>query len=114
MRTFYALLTSAALMLPLNLAFGQCREGNENCCAQMGGVSYCDSSSGRVVCGNGEYSTCYCTIHAVMDLQKISGCCLWNGGVLKIDPFGLVICRDGSTSEICSLQTPVVGITSSW
>jgi hypothetical protein len=41
-----------------------------------------------------------------MDLQKLKGCCLWNGGVFKIGLKGLVICRDGNVSEICSLQAP--------
>jgi hypothetical protein len=84
-----------------------------NCCGgNSGGISYCDSSVGRFVCRNGEYSACYCTRHAVMDLQKIAGCCLWQGGVMKVDPFGMVICADGSVSEICSLQSPPEKIVS--
>jgi hypothetical protein len=75
-----------------------------NCCDRLGGISYCDSSAGRYVCKNGDYSSCYCTIHAVMDLQKLQGCCLWQGGVFKIDELGLVICNNGSISELCSLQ----------
>jgi hypothetical protein len=75
-----------------------------NCCDSMGGISYCDSSAGRYVCKNGDYSACYCTIHAVMDLQKIAGCCLWQGGVFQVDELGLVICNNGSISEICSMQ----------
>jgi hypothetical protein len=42
-----------------------------------------------------------------MDIQRVSGCCLWQGGVLLIDPMGLVICNNGGVSEICSLQNPV-------
>ncbi|MFZ4076879.1 MAG: neurogenic locus notch [Legionellaceae bacterium] len=91
-------------------AYSRCQ--NESCCSEMGGVQYCDSSAGRLVCKNGEYSDCYCTRHAVMDLQKLTGCCLWKGGVLKIDPIGTVMCRDGGYSEGCTLQNPVEGITS--
>ncbi|WP_078061578.1 neurogenic locus notch [Legionella saoudiensis] len=78
------------------------------CCSGMGGISYCDSSAGRMVCNNGFYSTCFCTPHAVMDLQLIRGCCLWKGGVVNslTAPNGLVVCNDGSVSEECSLQTP--------
>lgn len=73
------------------------------CCSKMGGVNYCDSSAGRVVCNNGFYSACYCTRHAVMDLQLLKGCCLWQGGVMPTyDSTGLVVCRDGSVSEECS------------
>jgi hypothetical protein len=74
-----------------------------NCCAEMGGVSYCDSSAGRLVCKNGFYSACYCDRHAVMDLQLLKGCCLWKGGILPTyDSAGAVVCRDGSVSEACS------------
>ncbi|KTD20394.1 neurogenic locus notch like protein precursor [Legionella lansingensis] len=75
-----------------------------NCCGAMGGISYCDSSAGRYVCNNGYYSSCYCTRHAVMDLQKLEGCCLWQGGVLTMDERGVVICNNGGISEICTLQ----------
>lgn len=78
---------------------------NNDCCSGMGGARYCDSSAGRVVCNNGFYSSCYCSRTAVMDLQFVAGCCLWQGGVLKIDPVGLVICTDGSVSAICSSIT---------
>jgi hypothetical protein len=83
-------------------AFAEC----DNCCSRMGGISYCDSSAGRYVCQNGDYSSCYCTRHAVMDLQKIAGCCLWQGGVFKVSETGLVICNNGGVSEICSIQPP--------
>lgn len=83
-------------------AFADCVQ----CCDQKGGILYCDSSSGRYVCNNGDYSACYCTRHAVMDLQQLEGCCLWQGGVFKINEMGLVICNNGGVSEICSLQTP--------
>lgn len=77
------------------------------CCNQMGGVNYCDSSAGRLVCNNGFYSTCYCDRHAVMDLQLLRGCCLWNGGVSPDYTLtGLVVCNDGSISEECTLQNP--------
>ena len=73
----------------------------------MGGINYCDSSAGRLVCQNGFYSACYCTRHAIMDLQYIKGCCLWNGGVVSTyDNSGSVVCNDGSISEECSLQAP--------
>ena len=76
----------------------------DGCCVSKGGIHYCDSSAGRYVCGDGDYSTCYCTRHAVMDLQKLQGCCIWQGGVLKKDDeTGLVICNDGGVSEICGL-----------
>ena len=74
------------------------------CCARMGGVSYCDSSAGRLVCANGYYSSCYCTRHGVMDLQLLQGCCLWQGGISTIDIAGDVICNNGSVSEECTLQ----------
>lgn len=76
------------------------------CCNDMGGISYCDSSAGRYVCNNGYYSSCYCTRHAVMDLQKLEGCCLWQGGVLTTSETGMVICNNGGISEICSLNPP--------
>lgn len=74
------------------------------CCGKMGGISYCDSSAGRYVCNNGFYSSCYCTRHAVMDLQHLEGCCLWQGGVLNITPEGLVICNNGGASTICTMM----------
>ena len=77
------------------------------CCDGMGGVSYCDSSAGRLICNNGFFSACYCTRHAVMDLQLLTGCCLWRGGVLSPnDGYGHVVCNDGGISEECSLQIP--------
>lgn len=82
----------------------------DGCCGKMGGLSYCDSSAGRIVCNNGFYSACYCTRHAVMDLQLIKGCCLWQGGVLSTyDRTGLVVCNDGSVSEECTLSNPFDG-----
>lgn len=86
----------------------------DGCCNQMGGISYCDSSAGRLVCKNGFYSACYCTRHAVMDLQLLRGCCLWKGGVYpKLNAYGSVLCNDGSYSEECSLQQPPQSI-SAW
>lgn len=80
----------------------------DGCCKQMGGISYCDSSAGRLVCKNGFYSACYCTRHAVMDLQLLRGCCLWHGGVYNklSSSYGSVLCNDGSYSEECSIQKP--------
>lgn len=78
---------------------------NGKCCSKMGGVQYCDSSAGRMVCKNGFYSSCYCTRHAIMDLQLLQGCCLWQGGVMPTyDTTGLVVCNDGSISEECSIS----------
>lgn len=83
----------------------------DGCCKDMGGISYCDSSAGRLVCKNGFYSACYCTRHAIMDLQLLIGCCMWHGGVLPvIDGTGMVRCNDGSISEECSIGAPVQSI----
>lgn len=87
------------LQINLTVAYSAC----DTCCSAQHGIHYCDSSSGLYVCRNGQLSTCYCTRHAIMDLQKLQGCCLWHGGVFKIDPTGLVICYDGGVSEFCSL-----------
>jgi len=76
--------------------------GKETCCQKQGGISYCDSSAGRYVCKNGGYSSCYCTRHAVMDVQNVEGCCLWQGGVSKVSTRGVVICNSGGISEMCS------------
>ncbi len=81
-----------------------------DCCDKMGGVQYCDSSAGRFVCKNGYYSTCYCDRHAVMDLQRIQGCCLWQGGVMAYDETGTVVCNNGGVSEICALQNPIQSV----
>ncbi|HHF7345949.1 TPA: neurogenic locus notch [Legionella feeleii] len=83
------------------------------CCGDMGGINYCDSSAGRYVCNNGYFSSCYCTRHAVMDLQKLQGCCLWQGGVFSTDETGLVICNNGGISQTCSGEPPYQPI-SSW
>ena len=108
MHSLYRLaLASLMLLCMLSTAVhGDC----DNCCGSMGGVQYCDSSAGRMVCKNGEYSACYCTRHAVMNLQKLQGCCLWQGGIFKTDERGLVICNNGGVSEVCSLQTPTQAV----
>ena len=86
------------------LSLSSCEQ--TSCCAgSRGGISYCDSSAGRYVCKSGEYSNCYCSRHAVMDLQKLAGCCLWHGGVFRSD-VDLVVCNDGSLSEECSIGNP--------
>ena len=110
MHSFSRFLPAIALLLGLStqVAYSAC----PGCCASMGGIKYCDSSAGRFVCQNGYYSSCYCTRHAVMDLQRIQGCCLWQGGVLVVDEVGLVICNNGGVSEVCSLQTPVESVAS--
>ena len=87
------------------LAADRCEEHDcDNCCDKKGGIHYCDSSAGRYVCHNGDFSACYCTRRAVMDMQKFVGCCLWQGGVLKTTDKGFVVCRNGSFSEICSMR----------
>ena len=96
------------LLFDININYAACSD----CCAQMGGIQYCDSSTGRFVCANGYYSSCYCTRHAVMDLQRVEGCCLWQGGVMLVNPTGLVICNNGGVSAICSLTQPTT--SSSW
>ena len=45
-----------------------------------------------------------------MNLQKLQGCCLWQGGIFKTDERGLVICNNGGVSEVCSLQTPTQAV----
>ena len=70
------------------------------------GTCYCDSSTGRNVLNNGDYSSSYCTRRAVMNMQKFEGCCMWKGGVAKITQKGGVQCNDGSTSELCTRQLP--------
>lgn len=95
-------------LIAMNTVYADCGKPKEyvGCCAGMGGISYCDSSAGRFICKSGEFSSCYCTRHAVMDLQKFEGCCMWQGGVMQIDPKGLVICRNGGVSELCTRQDP--------
>ncbi|KTC66001.1 neurogenic locus notch like protein precursor (plasmid) [Legionella adelaidensis] len=93
------------LLCLLSFTFHSSYSVNSECCANMGGLHYCDTSAGRFVCKNGYYSSCYCTRHAVMDLQKFQGCCMWQGGVLDADN-GLVVCNNGGVSEICTLQLP--------
>ena len=84
----------------------------DQCCVNKGSIQYCDSSAGRYVCGDGDYSSCYCTRHAVMDLQKIEGCCLWQGGVFKLDQYNhTVICNDGGISEVCSIYNPIKSVS---
>ncbi len=40
-----------------------------------------------------------------MDMQAFKGCCMWQGGVFKFDAKdGLLICNNGSVSEICSRE----------
>ncbi len=103
---------------------GRCGGGNQEkdcqpvcdtCCGSMGGVSYCDSSAGRLVCNNGFYSSCYCDRHAVMDLTHLEGCCLWQGGVLDTDDGGnVVICNNGAVSVVCSQELRQQEHRSSW
>ncbi len=103
---FASLFSSSLLISPVAAA----KKADNGCCSQMGGPSYCDTSAGRMVCRNGFYSTCYCTPHAVMDLQLLRGCCLWRGGVHPpsvTDPTNLIVCNDGTVSEECSLGNPV-------
>lgn len=104
MHSLKTFLYASILSILLSPAYAQSQYVS-GCCSQMGGVSYCDSSAGRLVCKNGFYSACYCTPHAVMDLQLFRGCCLWKGGVVSTySVTGLVVCNDGSVSEECSLR----------
>lgn len=108
------LLTVVFILLSANLAeasrCGQCEKDKtcepvcykDKCCQSMGGVQYCDSSAGRLVCNNGFYSSCYCTRHAVMDLGHVQDCCTWQGGVREINDKGFVVCNNGMISEVCS------------
>lgn len=91
MRT--TLLLALILISPITLA---CENGND--------VRYCDSSTGLNVNQNGDYGSSYCTRHAVMDMQKFAGMCMWHGGVAKITDKQEVICNDGSLSELSTLQ----------
>lgn len=94
------------------LVFSGGDDACSQCCVGKGNIQYCDSSAGRYVCGDGDYSSCYCNRHAVMDLQKIQGCCLWQGGVFKIDPAThVVICNNGGISEICSIYNPTKSVS---
>lgn len=95
---------SLTLLIFLLTSFTSVYSACSNCCEDMGGINYCDSSAGRYVCNNGYYSSCYCSRHAVMDLQKLQGCCLWQGGVLDANDHGLVVCNNGGVSEICSIH----------
>ncbi len=103
MRLLYRLALASFMLFFISTSFASC----DNCCGSMGGVSYCDSSAGRMVCNNGDFSACYCTRHAVMNLQELEGCCLWQGGVFKTDEKGMVICNNGAISELCGLEVPV-------
>jgi hypothetical protein len=113
MHKIISLLTMACFLLSIESSMAKPLCANDSCCSGgAGGISYCDSSAGRYVCRNGDYSACYCTRHAVMGLEKLAGCCLWEGGVLKVDGFGTVICNSGAISEICGLQSPPEKIAS--
>jgi hypothetical protein len=95
-----------------------CIKDYEKCCGQMGGVNYCDSSSGKLICNNGYVSSCYCSKRATMDIQMLEGCCLWRGGILDIVNGAIVVCRDGSISMQCtdlnSISQSVQGIYHSY
>ncbi len=110
MRSLTRLLAAIAVLM-IGMSSQAAYSACPDCCSKMGGIQYCDSSAGRYVCKNGYYSSCYCTRHAVMDLQRIEGCCIWQGGVMLVDNVGLVICNNGGVSELCSLQTPVQAVS---
>jgi hypothetical protein len=97
--------SSAAGCLPTLPTLPRCSPTCESdgCCHGMGGIHFCDATAGRYVCKNGFYSSCYCTRHAVMDLQEVQGCCLWQGGVMAVTPNDIVLCNDGGFSESCSI-----------
>jgi hypothetical protein len=105
MQSFLKILLILLLINFTNQALARKCIRQTECCQGMGGIHYCDSSAGRFVCRNGDYSSCYCTRHAIMDFQDLRGCCLWQGGIAQ-DPdiYGMVVCRDGSISEICSMH----------
>ena len=65
---------------------------------------YCDSSTGLTVNQNGVYGSTYCTRHAVMDMQKFEGVCMWHGGLEKITQNQDILCRDGTISELSTLR----------
>lgn len=100
MSTFWSICLSVGLLFLLipSIAFA--------CSGKSLDVCYCDSSTGRNVLNSGSYSTTYCTRRAVMNLQKLEGCCMWHGGVLKTTVKDGVQCRDGSVSEFCTRQIP--------
>ena len=95
------------IITPYSFAEEESLGSAPNCCKNHQGISYCDSSSGRYVCGNGDISQCYCSRHAIIDLQLLKGCCTWDGGVDHITPKGNVICRSGKFAEMCTLQRQV-------
>lgn len=45
-----------------------------------------------------------------MDLQLLKGCCLWQGGVMRVGPAGVVVCNNGGVSEICTLESLVPSV----
>ncbi|MDF1684534.1 MAG: neurogenic locus notch [Legionellaceae bacterium] len=103
MRSLNLLFLVASLTIPIT-ATAAC---SDNCCDDMGGIQYCDSSAGRYVCQNGRYSSCYCTRRAIMNMQAFEGCCMWKGGVLRVDDrTGYVICNNGGVSPMCTLGNP--------
>jgi hypothetical protein len=97
------ILTSLIL---ISLSFMAYADDCPRCCQGHGGILYSDSSMGRFVCNDGETSHCHSTRHAVMEMQKFTGCCLWSGGVSKMNSKGQVLCRDGGYSEICTISRP--------
>src|SRR6056297_712644 len=61
-RILLALLAIVSILyfLPTDLL---ARRGYQGCCSHHGGVAYCDSSTGRIVCNDGTYSpTCRCYV----------------------------------------------------
>ena len=73
-------------------------------CENGNSIRYCDSSTGLNVNQNGDYGSSYCTRHAIMDMQKFAGMCMWHGGVAKITERQEIICNDGSLSELSTLR----------
>ena len=91
------------LMLSILPVSGAYSAGN-GCCYKSQ-ISYCDVSAGRYVCDNGDYSSCYCSKQAVINSSKVVGCCLWKGGVFKVEAqTNLVICNNGGVSAECSIR----------
>lgn len=95
--------TTVVLLLISSATFALCNKCCKDQCDSKN-FHYCDSSAGRYINKNGDFSPCFCTKRAVMALQGADGCCLWQGGVLKVAPNGTVICNNGVISETCTRQ----------
>ena len=67
MKGFLRLFVVLIVMLSMNSIFAQ-----RGCCSWHGGQSYCDPSSGRIVCKDGTYSpSCMCASYSDNDTKAI-------------------------------------------